>query len=143
MRLWGLLGALWLVGWAAGESASTPQHAARAATALREDAPLYHYDWKEELQLSPEQLESFRKILHDYRMQNRFIQADYTRLFVLNRNLFDHSSYDFEYYKLQALEIEKQRIEIERDFFQKTHAILSPKQREIFSLNIEEWSIRR
>lgn len=144
MRIWYVAGALlWLVSLGVADDNASAQAQPQAAIALREDAPLYHYDWKEELQLSPEQLENFRKILRDYRLQNRFIQSDYTRLFVLNRNLFDHNTYDFEYYKNQALDIEKQRIEIERDFFQKIHAILSPKQREIFARNIEEWSIRR
>ena len=144
MMFRGLAGALlWLVNLGVAETTQTTRPTRAANIALSENAPLYHYDWKEALQLTPEQLESFRKILRDYRLQNRFIQSDYTRLFVLNRNLFDHNTYDFEYYKDQALEIEKHRIEVERDFFQKIHAILSPKQREIFARNIEEWSIRR
>lgn len=144
MIIWKLIGVLLLVGLCFADSntsAHTPTKTAN--TGIGENTPIYHYDWKEKLHLSPEQLEVFRKILRDYRLQNRFIQADYTHLFVLNRNLFDHNTYDFEYYKNQALKIEKHRIEVERDFFQKIHAILSPKQREIFARNIEEWSIRR
>ncbi len=144
MMIRSLIGALLLIGLGFADSntsARTPTKAANVT--IDKNVPIYHYDWQEKLHLSPEQLEVFRKILRNYRLQNRFIQADYTHLFVLNRNLFDHNTYDFEYYKNQALKIEKHRIEVERDFFQKIHAILSPKQREIFARNIEEWSIRR
>ncbi len=139
MKLLHLVIALCLFGIIRAESAQPDNQNANAPT----QTPHYHYDWKEELNLTPEQLEVFRKILRDYRLQNRFIQDDYTRLFTLNRNLFDHNTYDFEYYKNQALEIERHRIDVERDFFQKIHAILTPKQREIFARSIEEWSIRR
>lgn len=103
----------------------------------------YRYDYKQGLALTQEQLVVFRDIVHDYRVQNRLIQSDYARLFVLNHNLFDNDEYDVDYYKQESLKIEQQRLALEEEFFTKIHMLLTKEQRKAFAESIDEWSIRR
>ncbi|RAX56944.1 hypothetical protein CCZ01_07785 [Helicobacter monodelphidis] len=107
------------------------------------DSQAYIYDWKQDLKLTQKQFKKLRDILRDYRLQNSSIQDDYARNSALNHNLFIENQYDATYYIESSMQIERKRLEAEKNFFTKIHHLLTPEQRKAFAKNIDDWSIQR
>ena len=93
------------------------------------------------LNLSQEQTDAIKKIVKKYRQQMRYFHKTKEVLEEKKRTVFVDENFNEEKLVMINNELEKNKTQIEIEFFKEIHPILNKSQREKFGNYLEEWEI--
>lgn len=93
------------------------------------------------LHLTKEQQETIKELLISYRKKSSHYYEKKQKEEEKLQHLFQQEKFDDKEYEEIAEEIYEDAIELEIKTLKKIHAILNPKQRELFSYYLQEWKV--
>ncbi|MGM0520061.1 MAG: hypothetical protein ACQERD_10505 [Campylobacterota bacterium] len=93
------------------------------------------------LNLNNQQIKKLKKVLIKYQKEYREFYKKNKKEEKKLKELIVSSHFDKDEYEESLEEIYEEKIELETDFIESIHSILTPKQRERFSLHFKEWRV--
>lgn len=93
------------------------------------------------LNLNNYQLKKLKKILIDYQEEYKEFYKKKKKEDKKLKELIASNHFDEDDYEESLEEIYEEKIELETKFIESIHSILTPKQRQKFSLHFKEWRV--